>query len=106
MAIWHPKHRRGSTARLALPPGDELLSVGRQPAERYPDYDFYTDSDSFHLKARSQTAIREWEVQRKAARAVRLQFFYLFRDQTPCANHCVFCFIDQLPPWYAGEPLF
>ena len=31
---------------------------------------------------------------------------YLMDSQRTCRNKCVFCFIDQMPPGNAGDPLF
>ena len=56
----------GSEAEaLGLAPGDELLSVDDNPLNDSLDYDFYTDSKSFHLKAKAADVIREWDVRRE-----------------------------------------
>ena len=63
------------------------------------DYDFYTDSKSFHLKARVADGIREWDVQRAERGPFGCDFSTYLGDQKhSCSNHCMFCFIDQLPP--------
>ena len=100
MAICIQSIDEGSTAaRLGLAPGDELLSVDGNPLNDTLDYDFYTDSDSFHLKARVADGIREWEVQREQRGPFGCGFSTYLGDQKhSCANHCMFCFIDQLPP--------
>ena len=50
----------GSEAEaLGLAGGDELLSVDGNELNDTLDYDFYTDSKSFHLKARVADGIRE-----------------------------------------------
>ena len=65
MAIRIEQVDAGSEAEaLGLAPGDELLSVDDNELNDTLDYDFYTDSSSFHLKARVADGIREWEVQR------------------------------------------
>ena len=88
MAIRIDRVDAGSEAEaLGLAGGDELLSVDGNELNDTLDYDFYTDSKSFHLKARVADGIREWDVRREE------------RDQKhSCSNHCMFCFIDQLPP--------
>ena len=49
----------GSEAEaLGLAGGDELLSVDGNELNDTLDYDFYTDSKSFHLKARVADGIR------------------------------------------------
>ena len=90
----------GSEAEaLGLVPGDELLSVDENELNDSLDYDFYTDSKSFHLKAKVADGIREWEVQRTERGPFGCEFqTYLGDAKHTCANHCMFCFIDQMPP--------
>ena len=53
MAIKIERVEEGSEAQaLGLQPGDELLSVDDNELNDTLDYDFYTDSRSFHLKAK------------------------------------------------------
>ncbi|MCI6082425.1 DUF512 domain-containing protein [bacterium] len=90
----------GSEAEaLGLAAGDELLSVDENELNDSLDYDFYTDSKSFHLKARVADGIREWDVQRTERGPFGCDFqTYLGDQKHSCSNHCMFCFIDQLPP--------
>ena len=68
----------GSEAEaLGLAGGDELLSVDGNELNDTLDYDFYTDSKSFHLKARVADGIREWDVRREERGPLRLRFFHL-----------------------------
>ena len=100
MAIRIEEVDAGSEAEaLGLAPGDELLSVDDNELNDTLDYDFYTDSSSFHLKARVADGIREWEVQRPQRGPFGCGFkTYLGDAKHSCSNHCMFCFIDQLPP--------
>ena len=100
MAIKIQTVEPGSPAQqLGLGPGDELLSVDGNPLNDTLDYEFYTDSSSFHLKARIQGAVQEWDVRREARGPFGCDFAtYLGDEKHSCANHCMFCFIDQLPP--------
>ena len=90
----------GSEAEaLGLAGGDELLSVDGNELNDTLDYDFYTDSKSFHLKARVADGIREWDVRREERGPFGCDFSTYLGDQKhSCSNHCMFCFIDQLPP--------
>ena len=68
MAIKIDRIDAGSEAEaLGLQPGDELLSVDENELNDTLDYDFYTDSSSFHLKAKVADGIREWDVRRASA---------------------------------------
>ena len=100
MAIKIERIEEGSEAQsLGLQPGDELLSVDDNELNDTLDYDFYTDSKSFHLKARVADGIREWDVQRAERGPFGCDFSTYLGDQKhSCSNHCMFCFIDQLPP--------
>lgn len=90
----------GSAAeQLGLRPGDQLLAVDDNPINDTLDYQFYTDSPSFHLKAEVAGAVQEWDVRRDAAAPFGCDFeTYLGDKKHACSNHCMFCFIDQLPP--------
>ena len=84
---------------LGLAGGDELLSVDGNELNDTLDYDFYTDSKSFHLKAKVADGIREWDVRREERGPFGCDFSTYLGDQKhSCSNHCMFCFIDQLPP--------
>ena len=100
MAMKIARVEPGSEAEvLGLGPGDELLSVDENELNDSLDYDFYTDSKSFHLKARVADGIREWDVQRAERGPFGCDFqTYLGDQKHSCSNHCMFCFIDQLPP--------
>ena len=99
MAMKIARVEPGSEAEvLGLGPGDELLSVDENELNDSLDYDFYTDSKSFHLKARVADGIREWDVQRTERGPFGCDFqTYLGDQKHSCSNHCMFCFIDQLP---------
>ena len=78
MAIKIERVEAGSEAEaLGLLPGDELLAVDQNELNDTLDYDFYTDSKSFHLKARVADGIREWDVQRAERGPFGLRFFHL-----------------------------
>ena len=100
MAIKIERVEPGSEAEaLGLAPGDELLAVDENELNDSLDYDFYTDSSSFHLKAKVADGIREWNVQRTERGPFGCDFkTYLGDQKHSCSNHCMFCFIDQLPP--------
>ena len=86
-------------AALGLAPGDELLAVDGNVLNDALDYHFYTDSPGFHLTARVGGQMREWEVARQPGEDFGCSFAtYLGDRKHSCANRCIFCFIDQLPP--------
>ena len=91
----------GSIAqRLGLAAGDKLVSIASEPIIDQIDYQALTAQERFDMMvedAGGQTRTvhvrkEDWEP------------LGLTRDQTivskprPCRNHCIFCFIDQMPP--------
>ena len=92
MAIKIERVDVGSEAEaLGLAAGDELLSVDGNELNDTLDYDFYTDSHSFHLKAKVADGIREWDVTRPARGPFGCDFStYLGDAKHSCSNHCMF----------------
>lgn len=90
----------GSTAeRLGLAPGDELLEVDGNPINDMLDYQFYTDSPRFSLSARRAGAACRFDVEKDPYAPFGCNFAtYLADGKHSCTNHCMFCFIDQMPP--------
>ena len=100
MAVRIQSVEAGSVAQqLGLAPGDELLEVDGNPINDMLDYQFYTDSASFHLKAVRGGSPMAFDVQKQEYQPFGCEFeTYLADQKHSCANHCMFCFIDQLPP--------
>ena len=89
----------GSTAAaLGLAPGDELLTADGNVLNDMLDYQFYTDSARFVLRARCGGAERTFCVEKDEYTPFGCNFTtYLADAKHSCANHCMFCFIEQLP---------
>ena len=90
----------GSAAeRAGLRAGDLLLSIAGEPVIDQIDYQALTAHDAFAL-----TFSRDGETRTVDIRKADWEPLGLTLDETivsnprPCANHCVFCFIDQMPP--------
>lgn len=91
----------GSIAqRLGLVAGDKLVSIAGEPIIDQIDYQALTAQERFDMMvedAGGQT--RTVHVRKEDWEPLGLTL-----DQTivskprPCRNHCIFCFIDQMPP--------
>lgn len=91
----------GSIAqRLGLAAGDKLVSIAGEPIIDQIDYQALTAQERFDMMvedAGGQT--RTVHVRKEDWEPLGLTL-----DQTivskprPCRNHCIFCFIDQMPP--------
>ncbi len=80
--------------------GDSLISINGKPIVDVLDYKFYAYDARLHVVLRrpdgSEYAL---ELRKAEGGDLGLDFeTYLMDRPRSCANNCVFCFIDQLPP--------
>lgn len=85
--------------RLGIAPGCTLLSVDGHPLNDALDYQFYTTPSSFALELCCAEQRRTLTVKKGEYEPLGCSFkTYLGDEKHSCSNHCMFCFIDQLPP--------
>ncbi|MBQ5974015.1 MAG: DUF512 domain-containing protein [Oscillospiraceae bacterium] len=86
-------------ARAGVRPGEALVSVNGHPIGDVLDYRYYTSDRRLSVVLRDESgAERTVSVSNPDYRPLGLNFAtYLMDEKRSCANHCVFCFIDQLP---------
>ena len=91
------KHSPAARARIKA--GDTLLTINGRAIEDVLDYRFYMPDS--RLTVTVQTAkgkCRTLTVRKKPYAELGMVFdTYLMDKQRSCRNHCIFCFIDQLP---------
>lgn len=91
----------GSIAKeLELEPGDELISVNGQPIEDVFDYHYLMNDEYLELLVQKLNG-EEWEleIEKEYEEDLGVEFENAFMDEyRSCSNHCIFCFIDQMPP--------
>ena len=90
-----------SPADLAgLRAGQALLSVAGQTIRDVLDYRFYSyDANVTLTVADEDGATRTVTIHKSVGEDLGLSFASELMDsQWACANHCLFCFVDQLPP--------
>ena len=93
--------QKGSIAEeLELVPGDALLSVNGQPVEDIFDYRYLMNEEYVVLEIeKANKEIWELEVEKEYEEDLGVEFEQdLMDDYRSCSNHCIFCFIDQMPP--------
>ena len=91
----------GSIAQeLELVPGDILLTVNGQPVEDIFDYRYLMNEEFVVLEVeKANGEIWELEVEKDYDEDLGIEFENgLMDDYRSCSNHCMFCFIDQMPP--------
>ena len=91
----------GSIAEeLELEPGDVLLAVNDHEIEDVFDYHYYTNEEYLTVLVRKPDG-EEWEleIEKEFEEDLGIEFeSTLMDDYRSCRNHCIFCFIDQMPP--------
>ena len=89
----------GSPAqKFGVQPGDELLSAGGNALYDMLDYEFYTASAAFELLLCRSGEKQTLHITKEEYEPLGCDFAtYLADKQHSCDNHCMFCFIDQLP---------
>ena len=92
--------------KLGIEKGWTLLSVDGHPLGDALDYQFYTTPKKFSLEVCCNGTQKTVQVEKEEYEPLGCNFkTYLGDDKHSCANHCMFCFIDQLPPGMR-EPLY
>ncbi len=89
----------GSIAdQLGLEPGDRLLSIDGHQIEDIFDYEYYVESPSIVALVEKADG-EEWELDiENGGQDLGLTFENsLMSEYRSCRNHCIFCFIDQMP---------
>ena len=85
--------------RLGLEPGCTLLAIDGNPLNDALDYQFYTSAPHFTLTICQNGAQQQISVEKGEYEPFGCNFkTYLGDEKHSCANHCMFCFIDQMPP--------
>lgn len=76
--------------------GDRLLEVNGYPVEDIIDWIFYSNPERITLKIKDKLSkIKKIKIDKLFDEAMDLQFESM--PYRSCPNHCLFCFVDQLP---------
>ena len=85
---------------MELVPGDELISINGQPIEDVFDYHYLVNDEYLEILVRKADG-EEWEleIEKDFEEDLGVKFENSLMDEyRSCRNHCIFCFIDQMPP--------
>ncbi|MDT8901202.1 DUF512 domain-containing protein [Anaeroselena agilis] len=87
-------------AELGLRPGDALLAVNGEPVSDIIDLSFALADENVELLVARQNGEEElFAIEKDYDQDLGLEFESAVFDRVrPCANNCVFCFVDQMPP--------
>lgn len=85
---------------IGIEKGDVLIRVNGRPVEDVFDWRAWTEEEEFTLLIRKASG-EEWEIPVEMDEDEELGLVFendLMSNYRSCANNCIFCFIDQMPP--------
>ena len=92
--------RRSPAERAGVRPGEKLIAINGHPVVDVLDYRFfgYDKNPELTLEAPGGGR-RTLRLRKSEGEDLGLNFdTYLMDKARSCANHCIFCFVDQMPP--------
>ena len=92
--------RHSPAERAGITPGEQLLTINGHQIIDVLDYRFYGYDTDCCLELREPAdTVRTVSLRKPEGRDLGLNFdTVLMDDMRSCANHCIFCFVDQMPP--------
>ena len=86
--------------RAGIRPGEKLLTINGHEIVDVLDYRFYGYDAKCRLELLEPNgSVRNVQIKKEEGLDLGLNFdTYLMDEMRCCANHCVFCFVDQMPP--------
>ena len=92
--------RHSPAERAGVQVGEQLLSINGHPIVDVLDYRFYGYDPLSHLELKTAGGHgRDGPCRKAEGQDLGLNFdTYLMDEMRSCANHCLFCFVDQMPP--------
>ena len=92
--------RRSPAERYGIKVGEKLLTINGHEIIDVLDYRFYGyDAQSTVTLSAPDGSVRQVHIRKEEGQDLGLNFdTYLMDEMRPCSNHCIFCFVDQMPP--------
>ena len=92
--------RHSPAERAGIRVGEQLLTINGHPIVDVLDYRFYGYDPLSHVELKTAAgAVRTVTIRKAEGQDLGLNFdTYLMDEMRSCANHCIFCFVDQMPP--------
>ena len=85
--------------RAGVRPGERLTHINGRPIADVLDYKFYAYDPRLELTLEEDGRTRTVRVRKGEGEELGLNFeTYLMDRARSCANRCIFCFVDQMPP--------
>ena len=92
--------RRSPSERAGVRPGEQLLEINGHAVADVLDYRFFGYDSRVTLTLKeTDGSVRRVEIRKEEGEDLGLNFdTYLMDKAHSCANRCIFCFVDQMPP--------
>ncbi len=92
--------RHSPAERAGIQVGEQLLTINGHPIVDVLDYRFYGYDPLSHVELKTAAGdVHAVTVRKAEGQDLGLNFdTYLMDEMRSCANHCIFCFVDQMPP--------
>ena len=92
--------RRSPADRYGIKVGEKLLTINGHEIIDVLDYRFYGyDAESVVTLSSPDGTVRKVCIRKEEGQDLGLNFdTYLMDEMRSCSNHCIFCFVDQMPP--------
>ena len=91
------RHSPAEKAGIAV--GERLLEINGHQIVDVLDYRFYGYDPKAVLLLEREGKTRHVTIRKEEGQDLGLNFpTYLMDEMHQCANHCIFCFVDQMPP--------
>ncbi|MCL1849242.1 MAG: PDZ domain-containing protein, partial [Clostridiales bacterium] len=84
--------------RLGLKPGDQILAVNGKPPADLIQFQWEWAGEEVSLTVQTESGIEQHTIRKAYDENPGVSFLSpVFDGIRTCANHCVFCFVDQMP---------
>ena len=92
--------RHSPAEKAGIQVGEQLLTINGHTIVDVLDYRFYGYDPLSHVELKTASGdVRTVTIRKAEGQDLGLNFdTYLMDEMRSCANHCIFCFVDQMPP--------
>ena len=92
--------RHSPAERAGIRVGEQLLTINGHTIVDVLDYRFYGYDPLSHVELKTPAGdVHTVTIRKAEGQDLGLNFdTYLMDEMRSCANHCIFCFVDQMPP--------
>ena len=100
MTVIRTVEARSPAHRAGVRVGETLTHINGHPIVDVLDYKFYSYDPRLELTLKDeQGTVRTLRLKKREGEDLGLEFqTYLMDRARSCANNCIFCFVDQMPP--------